>query len=225
MTETATTETPAVSEAPSTIVEAEYPGFSGKVAFDCSTIAASARLDLLKDATARYIRNRLNQVQVRYHKDDKVIAWTNFDKACEVDPLQSAVPKPDFERPALPDYQAAFEAAATALREGKIRKQGTGERKERQRVDPLVKLVTEVVVREFYENRRATDPKYTYPMAKKEVGSDGIAFLNGRIEAMVAAGGNRTDLEKMRDTKYINPVKLMLGQTETKATKELPSLL
>lgn len=229
MTDTATLEAPAAAaaapEAPSTIVEAEYPGFDGKVSFDCSTIATSARLDLLKDATARYIRNRLNQVQVRYNKDDKVIAWANFDKACEVDPLQSAVPKPDFERPAAPDYQAAFEAAATALREGKIRKQGTGERKERQRVDPLVKLVTDTVVREWYETRRTTDPKYTYPAAKKEVGSDGIAFLNARIEAMVAAGGNRADLEKMRDTKYVNPAKLMLGQTETKATKELPSLL
>ena len=226
MTDTATLEVSAAApETPSTVVSAEYPGFTGKVDFDCAEIAASARLDLLKDATARYIRNRLNQVQVRHNKDERVIAWDNFDKANEVDPLQSAIAKPEFDRPAEPDYQAAFYAAITALREGTIRKQGTGERKERKRVDPLVKLVTEAVVREWYESRRATDPKYTYPMAKKDVGPDGVAFLNGRIETMVAAGGNRADLEKMRDTKYINPVKITLGLTETKATKELPSLL
>lgn len=212
------------AEAPSNILVAEYPGLPGQQSFDCATIPAAARLDFLKGAVQRYIANRLNSHMTRHKANELVQAWDRYDAANKADPLQTVVPKPEQERPAAPDLAAAYAEAVKALTEGKIRRQ-TGEKKERARVDPLVKLITDTVVREFYENKRASDPKYTYPMAKKEIGTDGLAYLNARIDALVAEGHNRADLEKRRDTQYVRPAEMMLGRTETKATKELPSIL
>lgn len=223
MTEVTEAEAPAVIEA-GTILATEYPGLPGERSFDCARIPAAVRLDFLKDATRKYISNRLNAHTQRFKNSDLVKAWDLYEAAIAADPLQSVVPKPEATKPPAPDLEAHYADAITALTTGAIRKQ-TGEAKTRARVDPLVKLVTDTVVRELFDSKKAADSKYTYPMAKKEVGSDGIAFLNARIDAKVAAGADRALLEKMRDTKYVRPAEMMLGRNETKAVKELPSIL
>lgn len=207
------------------VAEFEFPNLEGKRSYDCALIPADTRLDFLKSAVRNYIANRLNGVHTRYERDEKVIAWKAYDEATKADALQTAVPKPEGDRPAAPDYEEAYTRAIADLTAGNVRKVGA-EPKPRKTKDPLVATVTDVVVREVFASRKAADPKYTFLAAKKEVGSDGIAYLNALIDAKVEAGANRADLEKMRDTKYINPAKAMLGITALGGkASELPSIL
>ena len=215
---------PAAADA-GTVISFELPNLPGTHTFDCATIPAEARLDLLKGATRSYIANRVNAAFQRHQKDEDVKAWAAYDEAVKADPLQSAVAMPTTERPAAPDLAGALARALEDLTKGEIRRQGKGEPKARVRKDPLVALVTKAVVKDVYESDKATDPKASYLSAQKKVGPDGIAYLNALIEAKVAAGVDRAALEKMREEKYIKPAKLMLGITENKAIKELPSIL
>lgn len=215
----------------STVLSIELPGLPGARSFDCTTIPAHTRLDMLKSAVAGYIRNRVNQTSVRHGKDEKVAAWTAYDEAQKADPMQTAVAKPEGERPAAPDLEASYSAAIAALTSGDIRKLGTGAPKSRSTVDPLVKAVTDIVVKEVFAARKAADATYTFLKAKAEVGSDGIKYLSDMIEAKVAAAPEadqvtlRAQLEKMREAKYVGPAKIMLGMTVSKALSELPSIL
>lgn len=210
--------------APDTVAKFTLPTLEGERSFDCAQIPANVRLDFLKKATRDYINNRVNAVVQRHQKLEAVIAWDRYDAAVKADALQTAVPKPEGERPAAPDLEDAFKRACEALVTGDVRKQGA-EPKARQRKDPLIALVTDTVIREVYESKRAADPKYSFLAAKKEVGTDGIEYLNKMIEAKVAEGVDRAALENMRDTRYINPAKLMLGINDNKAIKALPSIL
>jgi hypothetical protein len=205
------------------VAEFEFPNLPGKRSFDCGLIPSEVRLDFLKGAVRAYIANRLNGVHTRYEKDEKVLAWKAYDAASAADALQTAVPKPEGDRPAPADYEAAYAAAVKALTEGTVRRQ-SDEPKAKKVKDPLVDLVTKVVERDLYDSKKA-DKAYTFLHARKEVGGDGIAYLNSIIEAKVAGGADRAGLEKMRDTKYINPAKNMLGLTTTKAQNDLPSIL
>lgn len=220
----AATNTGAPAAPASTVIELDIPGLS-KRSFDAATIPGDARLALLFSGVHRYIANRVNAAVQRHNKDEAVIAWTAYDNAQKADPMQSAVPQPTVERPAAPDLEDAYKRAVEALTSGEIRRRGDGSPRARKTVDPLVKLVTQSVVREVYEARKAADATYTYLKAQQEVGADGVAYLNKLIDAKVEAGAVRADLEKMRDVRYINPAKIMLGQTDTKAIKELPSIL
>lgn len=217
-------EAPAAAAAPATsVVEFEFPNLTGKRSYDCALIPAETRLDFLKGAVRAYIANRLNGVHTRYEKDASVIAWKAYDEATKADALQTAVAKPDGERP-VADYEGQYAVAIAALTSGSIRKAGA-EPKARKTKDPLIATVTDVVVREVFASRKAADPKYTFFAAKKEVGTDGIAYLNAIIDTKVAAGAVRADLEAMRDERFVNPAKAMLGLTTSKKASTLPSLL
>lgn len=200
------------------------PTIDGEQSFDVTTIPGEVRLDLLKGAVRSYIANRVNSAHQRHLKDEDVVAWTAYDEAVKADPLQTAVPKPVKDRPVAPDLVAALTRAYDDLKAGNVRKIGD-EPKKRATKDPLVALVTKAVVRDVFEARKALDPKYSFLTAQKEVGTDGIAYLNTMIEQKVAAGVDRGQLEKMRDNKYVNPAKVMLGITENKNTQGLPSIL
>lgn len=200
------------------------PNLPGNHSFDVSTIPADVRLDLLKGAVRSYVANRVNSTHQRHQKDPAVLAWFSYDEAVKADPLQTAVATPAGERPADPDLNGALSRAYADLVVGNVRKQ-SDEPKARTRKDPLIALVTKAVVRDVFEARKAADPKYSYLSASKEVGTDGIAYLNQMIETKAAAGVDRTALEKMRDNKYVNPAKVMLGITENKSLKDLPSIL
>jgi hypothetical protein len=219
-----TDETQTTAAAPSTVIELELTNVEGKHSFDCASIPAEVRLQLLMTATKAHIANRVNAAHQRYLKDAKVIAWNAYEEACKADPLQSVVAKPTEDKPAAPDYLAIMQKAMEDLRNGELRKQGTGEKKPRERKDPLIQMVTRAVVNDVYESKKG-EAGYTYFKAQKEVGKDGVEYLNARIDTLVAAGADRAALEKMRDEKYIKPASLMLGITENKATKGLPNLL
>lgn len=206
------------------VAEFEFPNLDGKHSVDMADLPPETRMDFLKGAVRSYIANRLNGVHTRHQKDEAVAAWNAYDEATKADALQSAVAKPEGERPAEPDYQEAYDRAIADLKAGNVRKVG-GEPKARAIKDPLVKIVTEVVAREVFDARRAADPKYTYLKAKAEVGADGIKYLNDLIDAKVEGGADRVALEKMRDQKYVNPAKAMLGISTSKAVGELPSIL
>lgn len=216
---------PVATPVADTVLSFELPGVEGTHTLDCATVPGNIRLDFLKSAVRSYIANRVNAAAQRHAKDDAVKAWNAFDEASKADPLQSLVAKPSVERPAAPDLKGTMDAAIADLLAGNVRKQGTGVRKPRERVDPLVQFITRAVVKDVFDRNRETNPKYTYPMATKEVGKDGLAYLNTLIDTKAAAGVDRAQLEKMRDTKYVNPAKLMLGLNDTKAMKELPSIL
>lgn len=218
------TDTNAAPAPADTVLKFTLPNLDGEHTFDVATIPTPTRLDLLMGATRSYIANRVNSTYQRHQKDAAVLAWAAYDEAVKADPLQTAVPTPTGERPAAPDLAGALARAYADLTAGNIRKQSDTPTP-RARKDPLVALVTKAVIRDVFEARKAQDAKYSYLSASKEVGVDGIAYLNAMIETKVAAGVDRGELEKMRDGKYINPAKVMLGINENKAIKGLPSLL
>lgn len=211
-------------EANPNVLVFELPGIEGKNTFDLSTIPADNRLDFLKASVRTYIANRVNAVTQRHAKDPAVVSWFAYDEATKADPLQSAVARPAFERPAAPDLRVALARALEDLAKGEIKRKA-GEPKERARKDPLVATVTKAVITDVYNARKATDPKYSYLTAQKDVGTDGIKYLQDLIEAKVAQGQERGPLETMLQEKYIKPAQIMLGLTANKKIEGLPSIL
>ena len=185
-------------------------------------IPAELRMEFLKKAVQQYIVNSTNQVVVRHTKD--TAGWTDYDEATKADPLQTAVAKPEGERPAGPQDKIieAAKAARDRLYKGEVRRQGTGEKKARKAADPLDALVTRSVVTELFEKNKGTIKGYKYVDATKAVADagGGIAYLDAKIAERVAAGADASALQKFKENRYINPAKLMLGQRDTAGTKD-----
>lgn len=196
---------------------------------DLATIPPETRLALLKNAVGTTINNRVNVTNSRYNVALK--PFIAYDEAMKADPLQTAVAKPEGERPAAPDLTAKVDEAIADLVAGKLRERGKSGAKPRQTRSPLVAAVTPIVVRAVFDANKAANASYKYPDAVKEVGGDGIAYLNAQIDAKVNAAPAdaqaelRKQLEKSRDTRFINPAKVMIGETTTKASDALPSIL
>lgn len=205
---------------------------------DLAAIPADARMELLRSAARGFVLNRVNVANVRRNKD--IAPWVEYEKAIAADPLQTAVAKPTGERPVPLDTFAKASEAIAALLKGEVGTRAkNGEGTSRAPKDPLVAAVSPIVVRAVFDARKGTQiagkdgamRNYTYPDAVKEVGGDGVAYLNAQIAAKVAAvpegeqAALRTALEKQRDTRYINPARVMIGQTTTKASADLPSIL
>lgn len=217
--------TPVAAAAPlSTIAVFKFEHLEGERSFDCATIPGGVRLDFLFGAVRTYIGNRINSARTRHEKDPAVVAWKAYDEATKADPLQSAVAKPEGDRPAEPNFEDVYNRAIADLVAGNIRRQ-SDEPKPRKTKDPLTAVVTDAVVRDVYTSKRAEDPKYSYLAAKKEVGTDGVAYLKAMIETRVAEGVDRADLEKMLETRYLAPARIMLGIGTTKTVSALPSIL
>lgn len=223
-------------------------GDNQTVSINMAEIPADARLELLRSAIRTSVTNRVNVAMVRNRAARAPwVNWAAYDAAIAADPLQTAVAKPEGERPtgeapaALDPIAKANEAIADLLK-GELRSQAKkGEGRSRKTADPLVQAVTNVVVRAVFEANKAqgrtvdngkggTRP-YGFPDATKEVGGDGIKYLNAQIDAKVAAAPEgerdalRKSLEAARDARYITPAKVMLGQDLTKKQAELPSIL
>lgn len=222
MTDTAAP-APAPAVAADPILKFSIPNIEGEHSFDVTTVPGDARLQLLKGAIRDYIRNRVNSTFQRHAKDEKVVAWSAYDEAVKADPLQSAVAKPEGDRPAAADLAGSMAAAIEALTKGDIGRR-SGEGTPRERKDPLTVAVTKAVVRDLFDATKLQNPKYTYLQAQKDVGTDGVAYLNARIDTMVEAGADRAPLEKMRDEKYVKPMRIMLGLDVNKTLSALPSL-
>lgn len=182
---------------------------------DLTKIPASVRLDFLKGAVLDYAKNAVNQAKIRHNKANA--PFEAYAAATAADPLQTAVPKPEGEAAVL-DLIPTATAARDRLYSGEIRRMG-GEPKARATVDPLAKMITDAVVRELHTKQKAVVQGYKWTDAVKEVGNDGLAYLNAKIDALVEAGGDRAALEKFRDTRYVAPAEMMLGRKNTKVTE------
>jgi hypothetical protein len=249
MTENTTPETPdlnlVIEIANSAVTEG---GSNRDVAIDLAQIPQEARLELLKSAVKTTVNNRVNVAMVRNRAARApFVAWAAYEAAIAADPLQTAVAKPEGDKPtgeapaALDPIAKASEAIADLLK-GEIRAQAAkGKGRTRKTADPLTTAITGVVVRAVFEANKAagrtvdngkggTRP-YGFPDATKEVGGDGLAYLNKQIDAKVSAAPEaeqaelRKQLEKQRDTRYVEPAQVMLGLKTSKASAALPSIL
>lgn len=206
------------------IIKLTYEGLPEQ-SFDVSTIPAEARLELLKQRVKDVIGNRMTAVVTRHNKEALVIAWAAYAAASTADPLQTAVPQPVGEPPAGPDLAGAYARAVADLQKGEIRQRAAkGEAKARAKADPLTAAVSKTVTDEVYAAQKAEGSKKTYLEVKAEVG-DGIAYLKTKIDALVAAGQDRKQLEDYMEQRYVGPAKIMLGLDTPKKLGGLPSIL
>jgi hypothetical protein len=204
---------PAVNE---NVFTFRIPNTETDIATDLTLIPAEHRMHLLKGAVRAYITNRVNQVNVKHTA--KVRAFDAYDEAMKADPLQTAVAKPEGERPTV-DLLAPAAAARADLYAGNLRTPGEGG-KARETKDPLVKAVTDVVVRELFNKQRAVVKDYKWTDAVKAVGGDGQKYLEARIAEKVAEGADAAVLAKFMDERYIKPARIMLGLDTNKATRD-----
>lgn len=216
---TDTPETPAVD--PNTLVF-KIPGTETNIGIDLAQIPADARLKLLGQKVTENISNRVRVAGVRHTKACE--AFDQYDAAQAADPLQTAVPKPAGERPAI-DLLALASAARADLYAGKVGERAKGSGKTKVARDPIIAAVTQAVVRELFDNTKATTPGFKYTDAVKLVGGDGVAYLDAKIAEKVAAGADQAALLKMKEDKYMRPARIMLGQEVPKNVKEGVSIL
>jgi hypothetical protein len=193
------------------------PNTETSIAVMLAEIPSETRLELLKKAVKDHIVNRVNQTNVRHTK--ALAPFTAYDEAMKVDPLQTAVPKPEGDRPTV-DLLAPAAAARADLYAGKLRTQNADGPKARETKDPLTKAITDVVVRELFDKSKLTTKGYKWTDAVKAVGSDGLAYLNARIAEKVAQGADAAVLNKFLQDRYVTPAQIMLGITTNKATKD-----
>lgn len=200
---------------PNTLVF-RIPNTETDIAVALGNIPPETRLDFLKKGIRDYIVNSTNQANMRAKKANA--PHDAYDEAIKADALQTAVPKPAAER-TVADLLGTAAAARERLYKGEVRKQD-GDGTPRTKTDPLTKMVTDAVVRELFEKKKGTVQGYKWTDAVKEVGGNGVAYLNRMIEERVAAGGDKGALEKFRDERYIRPAEMMLGQRDNKTTKD-----
>jgi hypothetical protein len=215
-----TTETP-VTPADNVFL-CPLPNSESTLQIDRSLIPQNVRLSLLDTAIKENVRNRMNAATVRFNKANE--AFAAYDKAMAADPAQTAVALPAGERPTI-DIAAIAGKAREDLYAGNLR--STREAgKGRTTVDPLVKMVTDAVVREVFDKGKAEGKAdWTFIKAKTQVGKDGVAYLDARIAELVATGADAGALNKMKEDRYLKPARLMLGIADNKAIKDGPSIL
>lgn len=225
-------------QTPTSIYTFELPESLSKtaVSIDLLAIPQETRMELLKMAIAGTVRNRVNVANQRYIK--AVAPFAALDAygaalaAYNADPLTVANPgaapeMPAGTRPAPFDAAKLIADAVGALLKGELKKKGEkGEAKVKTPKDPVDAAVTGIVVKEVYKKSREQDDKYTYLQAVKEVGASGIAYLNAKIEALVAIGGDKANLDKMLEARYLSPARILAGVDVLKGKNaELPNIL
>lgn len=200
------------------------PNTETSIAVVLTDIPAEIRLDMLKKAVRDYITNSVNQANVRATKENA--DWDAYDAAFKADALQTAVAKPTEPRK-VPDLIGTAASARERLYKGEVRKNGEGTGKSRETADPLTSMVTKAVVSELMQKTDAAGKKlYKMTDANSEVSKagGGIKYLEGRIAAMVAAGGDEVALRKFLDERYIKPAQMMIGLRDSKTTKDVSLL-
>lgn len=189
---------------------------------DLVSIPGDIREHLLKSAVRGYILNRVSTAAAKVKKDNA--PFDSYDAAVANDPLQTLVAKPEGER-AVVDYAGIVSGAIKALYEGTIGKRATGEKKAKPLKDPLITQITRAVVAEVYEKGKALDPSYKYPTAQKEVGADGLAYLQAKIAEKVAAGADAATLNAFLENRYVKPARIMLGLDTPGKLKDADGIL
>lgn len=196
------------------------------ISMDTNRIPEEVKDYLLQNAIKAYVQNRTSTAATMAAKANA--AFDLYDNALANDPLQDVVPKPEGERKVV-DYAKVIRDAVTALYDNTIGKRNTGEgggKKKGERKDPLVSAVTRAVVQEIFEKNYALDNNYKFPMAVKEVGQDGIAYLKNKMAANVAAGvATAEQMDYIFETKYMKPARIMLGLDQPGKLKDAVGIL
>lgn len=181
------------------------------------------RMDFLRSAVKAYVANRITTAHAKWLKSCE--PWTRYEEAMKADPMQSAIAKPEGDKPAAPDYLKLAADARTALYEGNIQKKGEGTGKARVTRDPLVQQVTQAVTRTLFEAKKNVVPGYKWMDAVKEVGNDGVVYLKAQIARKVAEGADQATLEKNMEDRFLKPARVILGIDTPKSLKDADNLL
>lgn len=195
------------------------------ITMDIARIPEEVQDYLLKNAIKAYVQNRTSTAKSAASKENE--PWVRYEAACAADPVQSIVPVPEKEKVVV-DYGEIIKSAVKALYENSIGKRdGTGPKKKAERKDPLIAAITRTVIQEVFEKNYALDNNYKYPMASKEVGTDGLAYLRAKMAKNVEAGlATAEQMQFVLETKYLKPARIMLGLDPlTGKAKDAPSIL
>lgn len=198
-------------------------GYEPDINVDINDIPVPVRLYLIKTQIKSYVANRVttaaSSVKTANAKFDE------YEAAQANNPLQQVVAKPEGER-ATVDYGAVIGGALKALKENAIGRRGTGERKAKERKDPLIAQITRAVVSEIFQKNSATNKDYKYPHALQEVGADGLAYLRAKAAEKVAAGlATAEQMDYVLETRYIKPARIMLGMDASPKLAAAPGII
>lgn len=189
---------------------------------DLASVPMDIRVQLLKTAAKAYVHNRVSTAQAKTAKANA--EWTSYEAAMQANPLQEIVAMPTTPK-AVTDFAGIVDGAINALLSGQLGKRGGGTgKKPKELRNPIITQVTRAVVAKVYADNLKLDPAYKYPTAQKEVGSDGYEYLNRvKLPEWLAAGGTEESFNKVVDTKYTKPARLMLGLDKPKSLADLPN--
>lgn len=214
-----------VPEAPVADFSFKVKGFDGDIQMNTARIPEEVKAKLIQNAIKAYVQNRTSTATTAANKHNEL--FDQYDNAQANDPLQTLVPQPEGQRQVV-DYADIITKAIKALYDNNMGKRGTGEgKKKAERKDPLISAVTRAVIQEVFEKNYAQDNNYKYPMATKEVGTDGVAYLRAKMEANIASGvATREQMDYVLESKYLKPARVMLGiDALTGKGKDAPGIL
>lgn len=205
------------------------------VTLDRSLIPPEARSELLNEAIRTRIVNRVNVANVRFNKaNEPFAAYAKYQAALAAhtaDPITvphpgPPVPAPTGTAPTPVDFVAKVNEAIADLYKGDLGRRTGEPGKSRTPKDPVDKAVTSIVVKEVFDNNKASNAKYTYPDAVKTVGSSGVTYLLAKIDELVAAGQDRAKLVEFMERRYLAPARILAGVDTLKGKAgELPNIL
>lgn len=199
--------------------------FGQNVTMDLAKLPDTVVDYLLKNAIKAYVQNRTSTAKSSAKDENQ--PWTAYEAAEAAQPGQTLVPMPEKPKVVV-DYADIIRKAVKALYDDTIGKRdGSGTKKKAERKDPLIAAITRTVIQEVFEKNYALDNNYKYPMASKEVGTDGLAYLRAKMAANVAAGvATEEQMNYVLETKYLKPARTMLGLDPlTGKGKDAPAIL
>lgn len=200
--------------------------FGQNVTMDLARLPDTVVDYLLKNAIKAYVQNRTSTA--KSSAKDENAPWTAYENAVAANgPDQTLVPLPEKPK-VIVDYADIIKKAVKALYDDTIGKRdGSGTKKKAERKDPLISAITRTVIQEVFEKNYALDNNYKFPMASKEVGTDGLAYLRAKMAANVAAGvATQEQMDYVLETKYLKPARIMLGLDPlTGKGKDMPDIL
>ena len=201
----------------------EIDDFDAPIAVDFNSVPGPLRLRLLKTATRAYITNRISTAAAATKKANA--PFDQYEAAQANDPTQTLVTKPEGTRK-VTDYAGVIDGAIKALYSGEIGRRGDGTSKKKELRDPVNTQITRAVIADVYAKGVALDPKYKYPTAQKEVGTDGLAYLKAKIAEKVAAGtATQEAMDAYLLNRYVIPAETVLGLRTPKSLKDAEGIL
>lgn len=169
---------------------------------DISRIPANIRRELLDQRIKQLVNGRPHQAAMKFAAET-----TEYKAKCDADPTF------DGAAPAMPNLAEIAQGAINDMYEGKLRQRGKGGSKQAEAKDPVDAVVTQAVIRELFQKRKAEKPGTKYQEVVKEVGTSGIAYLTARATSLANGDEKRlAELTKTIENKYVKPARAMVSQ-------------